>query len=171
MKSKFVFVAAIALIASGMVFAQSGSTQSTTDSQSANPAASAPQTSGHTDANDLPAAKTSDPQTDKTPPANVPNERPGAMGAPESPSTNPAQQGELPATGVKPDEKKGTTDNNEARPGTVPPTSDNSTDPSKKNMSSDPNTPSTPEYAKPITTTDSSTPSQKSTDTGTASPK
>lgn len=170
MKNKFVFVAAIALIASGMVFAQSGTTQSTTDSQTGNPAASAPQTSGQS--NDMPAAKPGDSQTDKTPPANLPNDRPGAMGAPESPSTNPAQQGELPATGVKPDEKKGTTDSNEARPGTVPPTSDNSADPSKKNMSSDPNSPTTPDYAKPITTTDNSTtPSQKTTDTGTESPK
>jgi hypothetical protein len=125
MKSKFVYVATVALMASGMAFAQSNSqgtnSQGTMDSQSGSSTSAAPQ-AGHTDAQgDLPAVKEGETQSGKASKANPKEERPGSMGAPETPNQGRSPKGETPATGIQ-NGQWGTTDNNRTRPGTTPPT-------------------------------------------------
>ncbi len=174
---KFLCVASIALMASGMALAQSSTstststTSSTMDSQTGSSTSAAPQSGVHTDAQgDLPAVKEGEKQSGTSTQSDQP-ERPGAMGTPSTPNAGTSPKGETPATGVQTDQK-GNADDNSMRPGTTPSEpATNGTD--KKNMSSSPDS-ATPDYAKPITSTDSSTeskPSQKSTDTGTESPK
>jgi uncharacterized membrane protein YdfJ with MMPL/SSD domain len=141
MKHTLAYLAGIVLIAGAMALAQS--TGSNTQDTQSGSAASTQQNTGHTDANgDLPAVKEGESQSGKSSTADSSEDRPGAMGAPETPNTGTAPKGETPATGAQ-TEQKGTSDDNNTRPGSAPP--DNSTD--------------------------SSTPSQKSTDTGTQSPK
>lgn len=80
MKNRVMYVAAVALMASGMVFAQS----STQDTQSGRSATVTPQTSGNT----APCAASNDSAELN---GNVNRERPGAMGAPVT--ANPEWKG------------------------------------------------------------------------------
>ena len=176
MKKNLVYLAAVALMTSGMAIAQSSSQGTgTMDSQTGSSTSSAPQTGSHTDTQgDVPAAKEGEPQSGKDSQANPNEERPGAMGTPETPNAGSTPKGETPATGAQ-TERKGTTDDNNTRPGTTAPSDQgntNSTTP-KNNMSSGSDPAKVPSYAKPIDSTAPSTPntpSQQGTATGTASP-
>jgi hypothetical protein len=171
MRIKFVYVATVALLASGMVLAQSSgqNSQGTMDSPSGSSTAAAPQTG--TDAQ----AKEGETQSGKPSQANPEEGRPGAMGTPTTPNQAESPKGETPATG----EQKGTA-NDSSRPGVdpaaAPPTSDG-TEKGAAPQSSDSNAADTPSYAKPITSKDgtdsnsTSTPSQKSADGETSTPK
>jgi hypothetical protein len=161
MKNKFVYLATVALMASGMVYAQSNSNQGTMDSQTGSSTASAP---AHTDAHgDLPASKEAEPQSGKSTQSDSDSMRPGAMGSASTPNTGTSPKGETPATGAQ-TEQKGMANDSDARPGT------DSQSTAAPNHSTDQG--NTPAYAKPMNSTDNSTgtPSQKGTDTGTASP-
>jgi hypothetical protein len=168
MKSKFVYAATVALMATGMVFAQSSGQNSQGAMDSPTGSTAAPQTAGHTD---VPGVK--DGETQSGSQASPKKEMPGAMGTPTTTDQGTSEKGETPATG----EQNG---DNASRPGVDPamaaPTSDG-TEKSSAPKSSDSNAVDAPSYAKPITSPDStdsnstSTPSQKSTDSGTASPK
>ena|ERR1700681_299142 len=124
MKSNCVYLAAVALMASGMVFAQSS--QGTMDSQSGSSTESQTK-SGHTDANgDLPASKEAETQSGKTSQANPESAVPGSIGTAQTPDQGPAPKGERPASGVHTDQK-GSSDDNGSLPGvdstTAPPAS------------------------------------------------
>lgn len=138
MKNRIVYATMVTLVACGMAWSQSSSSQGTTDSQT--PAA---QQKSHTDAQgDLPAVKEGESQSGRGRTGDAADQRPGAIGSPTTPDAGVTPKGETPATGSQ-TEQKGSATQNEARPG-----------------------------VEPITTkeSDSSTPSQKSTDTGTTSP-
>ena len=174
MTSKVIYLSAVALMAGGMALAQSSSQSSQPmDSQSGSSTASAPQTGEHSDAQgDIPAAKGNETQSGKASQADPSGERPGSRGTPQTPDAGRSPKGETPATGVQ-TEQKGQSEDNNARPGTEPPTNDSSTPP--KNMSSsNANTNQVPSYTKPIDSAEgansSSTPSQMGTESGTASP-
>src|SRR6266568_8682709 len=181
--NKLMYVATVALMASGMALAQSGTntsnstTSSTMDSQTGSSTATAPQTGGHTDTQgDLPAVKEGEKQSGTSTQSESQAERPGVMGTPSTPNEGVTPKGETPATGVQ-TEQKGKSDKSNMRPGTTtskPATNGTDTNSTPKSMSSNPDSANKPDYAKPITPTDSSTdsrPSEKSTDTGTQSPK
>jgi hypothetical protein len=157
MRNKFVYLATVALMASGMVYAQSSGSQGAMDSQTGSSTASAP---SHTDARgDLPASKEGEAQSGKSTQPTTDGERPGAMGAPATPNAGTSPKGETPATGMQ-TEQKGTANDSDARPGTD---SQSTAPPADKDNK--------PNYAKPMNSTDSTDiPSQKGTDTGTASP-
>jgi hypothetical protein len=74
MKHRFVYVAAIALIASGLVFAQSSTAPNTQDTQSGSVMTTAPQASGQTDVqqNAMPCESSK---------ANTNSQAPGSMSA------------------------------------------------------------------------------------------
>jgi hypothetical protein len=152
MMKHMIYVASVALMASGMVLAQSSGSQGTMDSQIGSSTASAPQTQ-----------------------ASPKSDMPGAMGAPTTPNESTTPAGETPATGA-PTQKQGASHDNGIHSGmnsAAAPTADNKADVTANR--SDPNSANTPNYAKPITSSDnsnsSSTPSQKSTDSGTTSPR
>jgi hypothetical protein len=121
MKNQIVYLASIALMASGMAVAQSGSQGTgTMDSQTGSSTASAPQTGSHTDSKgDLPAAKEGEPQSGKASQADPDSERPGSMGAPQTPNAGQTPKGETPATGSQTEQRGQSADTN-ARPGTEP---------------------------------------------------
>jgi hypothetical protein len=85
MRSKFVYAAAVALLASGMAFAQSSGQN--TDTQSGNSPIALPQSGGQNDAqSDMPAMKEGEIQSEKAPAANQEQGMPGAMSAPAVPT-------------------------------------------------------------------------------------
>jgi hypothetical protein len=82
MKNRFVYVAAVALMTSGLVFAQSSTTPSTQDTQSGSSMTTAPQTSGQTDVqqNAVPCESSK---------ANPNYQQPGSMAANQGTSQTP----------------------------------------------------------------------------------
>ncbi|HVJ06559.1 MAG TPA: hypothetical protein VM578_12870 [Candidatus Saccharimonadales bacterium] len=183
--NKLMYVATVALMASGMALAQSSTstststTSSTMDSQAGSSTATAPQTGGHTDTqSDLPAVKEGEKQSGASTQSDSQAERPGAMGTPSTPNEGMTPKGETPATGVQ-TEQKGKSDKDDMRPGATPSepaTNGTDTNSTPKSMSSNPDSANKPDYAKPITitSTDSSTDSkaaENSPDSGTQSPK
>jgi hypothetical protein len=91
MKHRFVYVAALALMASGLVLAQSSTTPSTQDTQSGISTTTAPQASGQTDVqqNAMPCESSK---------ANTNNQHPGSMAAYQGTSQAGMNQGESRAT-------------------------------------------------------------------------
>lgn len=156
MKNKLVYLASVALMSGGMAIAQSGqsSAPSTMDSQTGSSTSSATQSST--------APQASQPQTAPK------SERPGAMGA--STEQNGAAQGETPATGET-SAQRGGVQGSSAQPATTQPgTPQGVNDPNgaPKSMSSDQNTAPVPKYAQPITSADSNSSSQTSSQQGNA---
>src|SRR6202158_2076071 len=119
MKSNCVYLVAVGLMASGMVFAQSS--QGAMDSQSGCSTESQTK-SGHTDANgDLPASKEAETQSGKPSQANPESAVPGSIGTAQTPDQGLTPEGERPATGMHTDQK-GSSDANGSRPGVEPTT-------------------------------------------------
>jgi hypothetical protein len=115
MKSKLVYLATIALMASGMAMAQS-----TAAPQSGSSTPAKTSMGAHTDASgDLPGAKEDESQSGTSTQSNSSDMRPGATGTPSTPDQGTSPKGTNPATGVG-EQQKGTADTNEALPATDP---------------------------------------------------
>jgi hypothetical protein len=156
MNIKIACVVAVALMGSGPIFAQSGS-QSSTDQKNEQPATSGPQASGHTDANgDLPGAKENERQSGRTSQAPRKEDRPGAMGSPNTPDEGTTPKGETPATGGRAVGQEGSSQKDDALPATDDPTTSN--------------TGNVPNKDKDTNSKKSTLPSQKKADDGTLNP-
>jgi hypothetical protein len=115
MKNKFVYLATIALMASGMTMAQSGAA-----SQSGSSTATPTQVGGQTEAKgDLPGAKEGARQSGEASTANPGEVRPGVKGTAVTPDQGRSPAGTTPATGMD-NGQKGTTDTNGTLPGAEP---------------------------------------------------
>jgi hypothetical protein len=131
MRIKIACAVAIALMASGTIFAQSG-IQTSTDPKNQQSATSAPQASGHTDAKgDLPGAKENEGQSGGTAQAPRKEDRPGAMGSPSTPDEGRTPKGETPATGGITTGQEGSSQNDDALPATDPSIANTGNVPSK----------------------------------------
>jgi hypothetical protein len=130
MKSRIVYAGLVALLACGMAWSQSSSSQGTTDSQT--PAA---QSGSRTDGQgDLPAVKEGESQSGKSGNGDAADQRPGSMGTPTTPDAGTTPKGETPATGTQ-TEQKGSAKENGVRPGVDTTNTDSSTPSQKSNGS------------------------------------
>lgn len=174
MKNRLLCIGAIAFLAGAMAVAQNNS-QDNTDTQQGS-TATTPEGTAQTKS-DIPGGKEGQTEKGSDKQGNPDEARPGSMGAPSTPNTGTAPQGETPATGSQ-TEQKGTTDENDTRPGSSPTTApDNNQNPDQSNNNGTGNPPKTmssdtsmhaPDYAKPIDQTqDKSAPSSDSGETNT----
>jgi len=155
MKVTIACVVAVALMASGTIFAQSG-IQNSTDPKNEQSTTSVPQASGHTDAKgDLPGAKEAEGQSGRPSQATRTEERPAAMGSPHTTNEGTTPKGETPATGGAAVGQEGSSQKGDALPATDQTTSNSGNVPSKD---------------KDTNSKKSTLPSQKKADDGTLSP-